>query len=150
MNLQEQINRIQSMMGVISEDQNTAKENLMNSIKEFGVLDSIKMMGGSFDNIVKILGEDSVDELIYLYLNENCYPDYNWGPELHDFYREEIEKYGSYDFLINDEPEYHYIKDAGLYISFRLRDKLDEVFKGYDWVPVFNKWFEENSGLKTK
>ena len=52
MNLQEQISRIQSMMGTINE--NTTKENLMNSIKEFGVLDIIKMMGGSFDNIVKV------------------------------------------------------------------------------------------------
>ena len=148
MNLQEQIHRIQSMMGTINE--NTAKEKLMDSIRKIGISNVLRMMGGSFDNIVKILGEDSVDELIYQYLTENCYPDYNWGPELHDFYREEIEKYGSYDFLINDELAFFYEKYSGLHIIFRLRDKLDEVFKGYNWEPVFKKWFEENSGLKTK
>ncbi|MFM7988466.1 MAG: hypothetical protein ACKPKO_55055, partial [Candidatus Fonsibacter sp.] len=35
-------------------------------------------------------GKSSLENLIYEFLNDDFYPDYNWGPELFDFYREDV------------------------------------------------------------
>ena len=49
-----------------------------------------------------IITENRAEQVILKYLDKYIEPDYSWGPELHDFYKEDIERYGSYDFVIND------------------------------------------------
>ena len=54
MNLQEQINRIKSMMGVINEESNnTVKEKLERLIERQGLLEVVKMVG--IDKVLEIL-----------------------------------------------------------------------------------------------
>lgn len=97
-----------------------------------------------------IITESKFVEGILNYLNANFYPDYNWGPELHDFYNEEVKKYGSVDFYINDEISYDYeliFGDGVLGISSSVCEPLYHLFE-YKWVPIFKTWFEENTGLE--
>jgi hypothetical protein len=54
MNLQEQINRIQEMMGNINEESNTKKERLEKSIETEGLREVVKMAG--IERVSKILG----------------------------------------------------------------------------------------------
>jgi len=89
----------------------------------------------------------SLDKIIYDFLEEEYYPDYNWGPELFDFYREDVEKYGSVNFYINDNEEYTYYDDGTLEIMPWVCERLDSWFNN-TWYSVFKYWFEENSGLK--
>ena len=100
-----------------------------------------------------IITESRLEGLIIEYLDDTCYPDYTWGPELHDFYRENIKRFGGYDFEINDEVGYSYYDnedyDKTLIIVEWLSEKLTSLF-GNKWGSVFIKWFEKNSGLKVK
>jgi hypothetical protein len=91
----------------------------------------------------------SLDKIIYDFLKDEYYPDYNWGPELFDFYREDVEKYGFISFYINDNEEYTYYNDGTLEIMRNTSERLDSWFND-SWKPVFKKWFEEHSGLKVK
>jgi hypothetical protein len=91
-------------------------------------------------------GRQSLDEIIYDFLKDDFYPDYNWGPELFDFYREDVEKYGSITFYINDSEGYVYYDDGTLEIMPWVCEKLNEYFND-SWYSVFKGWFEENSGL---
>ena len=99
-----------------------------------------------------LIPESKINKIILDYLNDNVSPDYNWGHGLHDFYRDEIEKYNQYTFPINGDDGYTYYgyysghKNV-LEISEWLSDKLTALF-GDNWQPVFNDWFEERSGLK--
>ena len=92
-------------------------------------------------------GKSSLENLIYEFLNDDFYPDYNWGPELFDFYREDVEQYGSVPFYINDSEAYVYYDDGTLEIMPWVCEKLNEYFNDL-WYSVFKSWFEENSGLK--
>ena len=99
-----------------------------------------------------IITESKINQIILDYLNDNVYPDYDWGPDLYDFYRDEIRNYNSHSFPINDMEAYTFYGEYGnhknvLEISEWLSDKLTALF-GDNWQPVFNDWFEENSGLK--
>ena len=94
-----------------------------------------------------LITESKVNQIIRKYLESACYPDYNWGPELHDFYRKDVEKYGAYEFQINDEIAYAYYDTGTLEIYPWLSEKLTSLF-GNRWEPVFIEWFEDNSGLK--
>jgi hypothetical protein len=94
-------------------------------------------------------GRQSLDEIIYDFLEEEYYPDYDWGPELFDFYREDVKKYGDISFYINDNPEYTYYDDGTLEILRNISERLDSWFNN-SWKPVFKKWFEEHSGLEVK
>jgi len=85
--------------------------------------------------------------MIYDFLNEEYYPDYNWGPELFDFYREEVEQYGSIPFYINDSEAYIYYEDGTLEIMPFVSERLNEWFNDA-WSPVFKDWFEKHSGLE--
>lgn len=98
-----------------------------------------------------IISESRLNDFIYEYLSEHYYPDYNWGPELHDFYKKDVEKYGFHDFEINDKRAYGY-RGGGinqLLVRKWVADDLNNLF-GDAWKPVFIKWFEDNSGLPVK
>ena len=105
-----------------------------------------------------LISESRLNDFIYEYLTKNYHPDYNWGPELHDFYKKDVENHGWYDFDINDTGAYTYLGPAGIYkdnekntllIQSWVVDKLNELF-GDKWVSVFIEWFEDNSGLSVK
>ena len=149
MNLQENIRRILR--------ENSLKNNLTDLINTIGIKKASKAVGG-VDRLIKILdfNDEELNTFIYQYLTENYYPDYNWGPELHDFYRKEIEQYGVYDFLINDVPAYAYLGEwdgydylYALSIAKWVIDELTIMF-GDKWIPVLKKWFEDNSGLEVR
>lgn len=68
MNLQENIHRIQSMMGVITEDDNTAKiDKMMNDI---GLSNTIKFLGG-YDSFKKLYGGDISNEDKINFINQS-------------------------------------------------------------------------------
>jgi hypothetical protein len=90
--------------------------------------------------------KSDVENLIYGFLQDDFYPDYNWGPELFDFYREDVEEHGMIPFYINDSEGYVYYNDGTLEIMPWVCKKLDEYFND-SWYSVFKDWFEENSGL---
>jgi hypothetical protein len=89
----------------------------------------------------------SLDKIIYDFLEDEYYPDYNWGPELFDFYREDVKEYGSITFYINDSEGYIYYDDGTLEVLPWVCERLNSWFND-SWQPVFKKWFEEYSGLK--
>jgi hypothetical protein len=92
--------------------------------------------------------KDKFEKMVIKYLNRDVEPDYSWGPKLHDFYRDDIDRYGSYDFVINDIPSYSYVGEGKqLLIQPHLYERLTNLF-GELWVPIFKKWFEDNSGLE--
>jgi hypothetical protein len=99
-----------------------------------------------------LITESKINQIILDYLNDNVYPDYDWGPDLYDFYKDEIRKSNSYSFPINDVEAYAFYGEYAnhknvLEISEWLSNKLTALFGDY-WIPVFNDWFEERSGLK--
>lgn len=100
-----------------------------------------------------IVNESKLNDLILNYINQNFHPDYDWGPELHDFYRNEIDKYGSYNFTVDEERAYDFHKDWGagpeLVVREFVTDQLNGLF-GKHWAPIFKDWFEKNSGLKVE
>jgi hypothetical protein len=100
-----------------------------------------------------IITESRLEGLIIEYLDEELSPDYEWGPELHDFYRKDVKRHGGYEFEINGDYAYSYYDDEDydktLIIIEWLSEKLTSLF-GNKWEPVFIKWFEKNSGLKVK
>jgi len=95
-----------------------------------------------------IISESKYEEGILNYLKANFYPDYDWGPELHSFYKEDVEKYGGIDFYINDQVGYSFGLNGGiLNVYSMVTEPLYNLFD-YKWVPIFKEWFEENTGLK--
>ena len=144
---------------VITENQ---KESLTLKLKkmvsQLGLKKASKAVGG-VHNLLKILhlNDEELDELIYKHLTENYYPDYNyWGPELHDFYKEDVRIHGSYEFPINDRIGYAYLGEWDGYdylhtlmIAKWLTNELTSLF-GDKWIPVFKQWFEDNSGLEVR
>ena len=91
----------------------------------------------------------SLDEIIYDFLEDDYYPDYNWGPELFDFYKNDVKNHGSVSFYINDSEGYTYYDHGTLEIMPFVSERLDEWFND-SWLHIFTKWFEEHSGLKVK
>ena len=97
-----------------------------------------------------VINKSKIHDIILKYLDDNFYPDYNWGPELHKFYREDVKRHGSYDFVVNDVLAYSYWDGNGnnklLEVMPLIYEQLDGLFGGF-WEPIFIKWFEKNSGL---
>ena len=91
--------------------------------------------------------KSNLETLIYSFLKDDFYPDYDWGPELFDFYDEEVRVFGSTTFHIDDSEAYTYHDDGTLEIMPWVCKKLNEYFND-SWYSVFKDWFEENSGLK--
>jgi hypothetical protein len=103
-----------------------------------------------------IITENRVNEVVLNYLNKKVHPDYTWGPELHQFYQDDVEEYGAYDFYINDIVGYTYFGNyfnngylGLLLIQPWLGEQLNSLF-GNRWEPIFKEWFESNSGLEVK
>lgn len=103
-----------------------------------------------------IITESKIDNIILNFLNMEFIPDYDWGPELFDFYKNEVDKYGSVDFYVNDEVVFTYFGEwDGYDYLYRLEvynhvsEILDNVF-GSRWVPVLKNWFEKNTNLEVK
>lgn len=95
-----------------------------------------------------IITESKLNNTIVNYLDENFYPDYGWVSQ--EDYANEINKYGSYDFYINDEPRYTFSVGDGvseLYVRNDTIVRLSDLFGDF-WIPVFKEWFEKNTGLK--
>jgi hypothetical protein len=106
----------------------------------------------------RIITESKHEEVILNYLNKVVHPDYDWGPELHKFYRDEVTVWGEHDFYINDVVGYSYVgnyyrKDSEylylLLIQPWLFGQLTSLF-GSRWKPIFKEWFEKNSGLEVR
>jgi len=91
----------------------------------------------------------NLENLIYSFLKDDFYPDYDWGPELFDFYDEEVRVFGLTTFHIDDSEAYTYYDDGTLEIMPWVCEKLNEYFND-SWYSVFKYWFEENSGLKVE
>lgn len=98
-----------------------------------------------------IISESRLEDFIYEYLTSNYYPDYNWGPDSHNFFSKEVDLHGFYEFEIDGQRAYYYRGDGmnKLYVSPWIGDKLDNLF-GDRWNQIFIKWFEDNSGLPVK
>ena len=102
-----------------------------------------------------VISESRLFNFIYEYLSGRYYPNYNWGPELHQFYKNDVKKHGYYDFDIDDTGAYSFLGEPKIWkdnepntliIQPWVADNLDMLF-GTSWKPVFVKWFEDNSGL---
>jgi len=97
-----------------------------------------------------IITENKAKDVILKYLDRYIEPDYSWGPELYDFYREDVERHGNYDFVIDDNLAYTYWdgKDNHklLEVMPLVYEQLDALF-GNMWEDLFVEWFEKNSGL---
>ena len=106
-------------------------------------------------NMKYVITESKLNKVIYDYLTDMYYPDYKWGPELHDFYRKDVNKFGYYDFMIDDQTAYVYYgtydkdKEGKLEVTSWLSQDLTSVFWNL-WIPIFIELFQENSGLEVK
>ena len=145
----------ESIRKVLREE--SIQDSLFDMIKTDGFKKAAKAVGGG-KRLMKILNidDEDLDEFIYQYLTDNLHPDYNWGPKLHNLYKEEVKKYGIYEFSINDKYRYAYLGEWDGYdylytlvISKWANKELTSLF-GDKWIPVFKKWFEYNSGLEVR
>jgi hypothetical protein len=78
-----------------------------------------------------LLNESKLNDLILNYINQNFHPDYDWGPELHDFYRNEIDKYGVYNFTIDEERAYDFHEDWGAGPELVVHEFVTDQLNGY-------------------
>ena len=95
-----------------------------------------------------IISESKFEQGIIRYLDLKFYPDYNWVGD--DYYREEVYKHGDINFYVNDEGMYYYTDwgdGKSLMVFMEMSEDLNRLFHN-KWVPVFTKWFEQNTGLK--
>jgi hypothetical protein len=150
MNLQQHIRNV-------LREESSVQIKLMNMINNHNIKTASMAVGG-IDNLLKILkpNDEELNEFIYQYLTEEYHPDYGWGPELHDFYKEDVRIHGSYEFPINDRIGYAYLGEWDGYdylhtlmIAEWLTNELTSLF-GDKWIPVFKQWFEDNSGLEVR
>ena len=134
------------------------KEETEDNLKNLAIEDMTFAMeiAGGFENIIKKTNptEKEIDEMITCYLDQNLYPDYNWGPDLFDFYKNEVKTYGFVDFYINDDVAYIYwANDKGRtpnsieFVDEPLIKFMNKTFNKR-WIGPFKKWFEKNSDLK--
>ena len=128
-------------------------EKIKSLIDKKGLKKVITLVGGP-DNFIKMVGRDGLNEYIYKYLDENCYPDYGWqSPE---DYKEEVERFGETTFNVNDRLTFDYTKYENDYKKLDiypwLYNEIEELFSidddDDDWVKLSGNWFEKNTGLK--
>jgi len=117
-----------------------------------------------------IISENRVNRIIRKYLDETFTPDYGWGNNTRNgSYREDVDRYGDVVFFIDDQDTYIYFgcnANAGpedeyfagygylhnyecplLLVYPREGEMLTRMF-GDRWLPVFKKWFENNTKLE--
>ena len=88
-----------------------------------------------------------LDDVILNYLNSNLVPDGGWSSK--SDYKKTASIAYSLSFDMDDEDGYSYTDGDRLIIEPWVNDKLYSLFNEY-WIPVFKKWFEDNTGLKVR
>jgi hypothetical protein len=100
-----------------------------------------------------LITESRLEGIIRDYLDGHYYPDYNWAEK--EFYKGDVERFGHYEFNIDDDSAYVYLLKKDKYskvppktliVQPYVGEKLTDLF-GNAWEPVFVKWFEDNTGL---
>ena len=117
-----------------------------------------------------VITEGRLESLIIDYLDEVFTPDYGWHNNTrHGSYQDDVDKYGDIVFFLNNIESYIYYgcnANAGpedeffapyghlhnykcplLLVSPRKSEELTRMF-GDRWLPLFKKWFENNTGLE--
>ena len=117
-----------------------------------------------------IITESKLESSIIDYLDDTFTPDYGWHNNTrHGSYQEDVDRYGDVVFFIddqdtyiyfgcnaNDGPEDEYFAGYGylhnyecplLLVYPRESEMLTKMF-GDRWLPIFKKWFENNTGLE--
>jgi hypothetical protein len=117
-----------------------------------------------------IITENRINQIIRKYLDDTFYPDYGWNENTrHGSYQEDVDRYGDVVFFIDDQDTYIYFgcnANAGpedeyfagygylhnyecplLLVYPRESEMLTRMF-GDRWLPVFKKWFENNTKLE--
>lgn len=95
-----------------------------------------------------IITESKYEEGIIKYLNLKFSPDYNWAGD--EYYKEMVNKRRDINFYVNYERMYHYVlgvEETAVMVFMKMSQDLNRLFHN-KWVPVFTKWFEQNTGLK--
>jgi hypothetical protein len=147
----------ESIKRILKEE--SIQDSLYDMINTDGIKKASKAVGG-MNRLIKILdfNEEDINKFIYQYLTENYSPKHDWGPEIQNFYRfrVDVEKYGIYEFLINDKYLYAYLGEWDGYdylytlvISELVDKELTPLF-GDKWIPVFKRWFEYNTRLEVR
>lgn len=111
-----------------------------------------------------VITESRLEKVVSDWLDDKYYPDYGWN----DNYQEDVDRWGDLVFFIDDRDSYvYYGCNAGsendkmfntyghlrnykcplLSIYPRVSKRLDSIF-GDIWKPIFQKWFEEHTGLE--
>jgi len=117
-----------------------------------------------------VISESRLESSIIDYLDDTFTPDYGWGNNTrHGSYKEDVDRYGDVVFFIDDQDTYIYFgcnANAGpedeyfagygylhnyecplLLVYPREGEMLTRMF-GDRWLPVFKKWFENNTKLE--
>lgn len=94
-----------------------------------------------------IISQDRLNSYILSYIENNYTPDYEWGPHLHEFYNNQVFRYGIFEFLIDDDVAFTYFYyDKSVSVEYWVSRDLYSYF-GDSWKPIFKKWIESNTGL---
>jgi hypothetical protein len=118
-----------------------------------------------------IITENRLEKAIIKWLDDEYYPDYGWYEnDRAGTYQDDVDKFGDVIFFIDDDESYTYygcnannrygnlFGDDGylskyecplLSIGPKVSQSLTSVF-GDIWKPIFQKWFEEHTGLQVK
>jgi len=126
-------------------------EKLKGLIKTQGIENVSKLMGG-FYNLIKVLGVNGINEVIYDYLNDNLTPTKGWKDT--EEYIELAKDIRTVHFIINGQVGYSYtlypISGNTLLFLYPATDKkLRETFEGEEiWGDVLINWFKDKTGLK--
>jgi hypothetical protein len=153
MNLQENINRIQEVMGIISEDKHSNSIQKMiddvgvvNTIKFFGGYDEFKKYEGDIDSIISRVGKIEIIQDILK--NESMiYGNGNWAREPEGdilFEDDKIRKviFGYYDYGVFIET-YRKNKDGSIKKQIFNDNNPDDAYN-YEYLPddVFEQVFQ--------
>lgn len=109
-----------------------------------------------------IISESKINDLIRKYLFKDYMPDVFFLFDIEtpedrsNFFNDEVDKYGSYDFDINHKDAWTYFGEWDGYdymyhlkMGEKVENELNALF-GDKWVPIFKGWFEEITGLEVR
>jgi hypothetical protein len=127
MNLQENIHRIQSMMGVIIENDGPSKINKM--INQIGLGSTIKFFGG-YKNFKKVYGEDiSKEDKIY-FINQSI------NEKTREDHRDFV---NPLDYLDKDLYYYYDTKETQVMSKFYVGYVIINIYRMQGWTSVFDE-----------